>query len=137
MPNIKTPVSYTIVRRNGQNPVRTRYVELVQDYSVTLAESQEIYGKMLKVSNLENEDYIEGIEIDLTKYAYYDDQGRPEFSHRNMDAHEGKRKKASYNAKRNELIIWESSQGNIFKPVYVNDNGVIMKNRDALSDTLQ
>ena len=106
------------------------YAELNQNETITLQEAKELYGKI--ASELKKDEYIKKIEIDLSNYHEYNDNGTPVFSsEENPNAMKGIEKVAKYYPKSNTLRIYRSGT-----PIYENADGMICDDEAALCDSL-
>lgn len=146
--SILTPIEFTYVRfatdeekvkeyylvRDGMFNVRQfGYVQLEQNYTVTLKEISDIYKRIVAKYNLQEGEQIKSLKVDLTPYYEYNSNGTPVYaSEENPIAYDrSKKKTATYNSKHNRLIIWERDL-----PVYENNDGIICTDGAALADSL-
>lgn len=99
--------------------------------TITLEECGEIFNRVsLKVAK--QDEYLTKIEIDLSLYEEYADNGAPVFaSEENPNTRIGPCKTVTYYKKENMMRIFESH-----RPIYENRNGVICTDITALCDTL-
>jgi hypothetical protein len=107
------------------------YTQLKNQETITLKEAADIYNRV-KTKLLKDGEFIKSIKIDLTKYAEYLPDGRPQWgSEEKPSSQIGPEIHARYHVKENMLRIWQNDL-----PIYENRNGVICKDRDALADCL-
>ena len=114
---------------DGMNKSFGYYVELSNRNTITLKEAREVYSKVAKKENTET---IPWINIDLSNYSEYSDEGQPMFSSEELgQTRIGSDKSARYYARQNRLVIREDGC-----PIYENYNGVICDDEAALGDSL-
>lgn len=107
------------------------YTTLKKFGTITLAECKEIYEKIQNKILKENE-YVKSIEIDLTLYNKYQENGIPVYAtEENPISYNSDKKIARYYPNENLLRIWVND-----RIVYENYNGKICKDEAALADSI-
>lgn len=124
-------VSGFIYQNENDNHSFGVYTELKKYGTITLDEAANIYNRV-KSKILKDGEFIKSIKIDLTKYAEYLPDGRPQIgSEEEPSSQIGPEKHARYHVKENMLRIWQNGL-----PIYENCNGVICSDEAALADCL-
>jgi hypothetical protein len=124
-------ISGFVYQNENDNHSFGGYAELKALGMITLEEAADIYSRV-KAKFAKDGETIRSIKIDLTKYAEYLPDGRPQIgSEEEPSSQIGPEKHARYHAKENMLRIWQNGL-----PIYENCNGVVCDDAAALADCL-